>query len=38
MRAVKYGSTRDYVLALTVVLASGEVMHLGKTVCKTSTG
>ena len=38
MRAVKYGVTRDYVLALTVVLASGEVMHLGKTVCKTSTG
>ena len=38
MRAVKYGSTRDYVLALTVVLANGEVMHLGKTVCKTSTG
>ena len=38
MRAVKYGSTRDYVLALTVVLANGEVMHLGKTVCKTSSG
>ncbi len=38
MRAVKYGSTRDYVLALTVVLANGEIMKLGKTVCKTSTG
>lgn len=38
MRAVKYGVTRDYVLALTVVLATGEVMQLGKTVCKTSTG
>ena len=38
MRAVKYGSTRDYVLALTVVLANGEIMNIGKTVCKTSTG
>ncbi|MCI7324726.1 FAD-binding oxidoreductase, partial [bacterium] len=26
MRAVKYGVTRDYVLAMTVVLPSGEVM------------
>ena len=38
MRAVKYGVTRDYVLAMTVVLASGEVLKLGKTVCKTSSG
>ena len=38
MRAVKYGTTRDYVLAMTVVLPSGEVLHLGKTVCKTSSG
>lgn len=38
MRAVKYGSTRDYVLALTVVLPNGDVMNIGKTVCKTSTG
>ena len=38
MRAVKYGTTRDYVLALTVVLPSGEVMEIGKTVCKTSSG
>lgn len=38
MRAVKYGSTRDYVLALTVVLANGEIMNVGKTVCKSSTG
>ena len=38
MRAVKYGTTRDYVLAMTVVLPSGEIMHLGKTVCKTSSG
>lgn len=38
MRAVKYGVTRDYVLAMTVVLPSGEIMQLGKTVCKTSSG
>ena len=38
MRAVKYGVTRDYVLAMTVVLPDGRVMKLGKTVCKTSSG
>ena len=30
MRAVKYGTTRDYVLAMTVVLPSGEIMELGR--------
>ena len=38
MRAVKYGVTRDYVLAMTVVLPDGKIMKLGKTVCKTSSG
>jgi len=38
MRAVKYGVTRDYVMAMTVVLPSGEIMKLGKSVCKTSSG
>ena len=38
MRAVKYGVTRDYVLAMTVVLPSGEVVQLGRAVCKTSSG
>ncbi len=38
MRAVKYGVTRDYVLAMTVVLPSGEVVQLGRKVCKTSSG
>ncbi|NCB51891.1 MAG: FAD-binding oxidoreductase [Clostridia bacterium] len=38
MRAVKYGVTRDYVLAMTVVLPSGEIMKLSKTVFKTSSG
>lgn len=38
MRAVKYGATRDYVRAMTVVLPSGEVVHLGSNVSKTSSG
>ena len=38
MRAVKYGTTRDYVLAMTVVLPSGEVLRLGREVAKTSSG
>ena len=38
MRAVKYGVTRDYVLSMTVVLPTGEVMKLGRSVCKTSSG
>lgn len=38
MRAVKYGTTRDYVRAMTVVLPTGEIVHLGATVSKTSTG
>ncbi|MBR5046754.1 MAG: FAD-binding oxidoreductase, partial [Eubacterium sp.] len=35
MRAVKYGATRDYVRAMTVVLPTGEITHLGATVSKT---
>ncbi len=38
MRAVKYGSTRDYVRAMTVVLPTGEIAKFGATVSKTSTG
>ena len=38
MRAVKYGVTRDYVMAMTVVLPDGRIMKLGKSVCKTSSG
>lgn len=38
MRAVKYGATRDYVRAMTVVLPTGEVTRLGATVSKTSSG
>ena len=38
MRAVKYGTTRDYVNALTAVLPSGEVIKTGGKVVKNSTG
>ncbi len=38
MRAVKYGTTRDYVLAMTVVLPTGEVLEVGRAVTKTSSG
>jgi len=38
MRAVKYGCTRDYVKAMTVVIPSGEIIKLGSAVSKTSSG
>lgn len=38
MRAVKYGVTRDYVRALTVVLPSGEIQTFGAAVAKNSSG
>jgi glycolate oxidase len=38
MRAVKYGCTRDYVKAMTVVLPNGEIVKLGSSVSKTSSG
>ncbi len=38
MRAVKYGVTRDYVRALTVVLPNGEILQLGAAVAKNSSG
>lgn len=38
MRAVKYGTTRDYVRAMTVVLPNGEVTEFGAAVSKTSSG
>ena len=37
-KAVKYGVTKDYVLNLEVVLASGEVIWTGANVLKNSTG
>lgn len=38
LRAVKYGTTRDYVRELTVVLPSGEEMTLGSLNIKDSSG
>lgn len=38
MRAVKYGTTRDYVVAMEVVLPTGDITHFGATVSKTSSG
>ena len=38
MRAVKYGCTRDYVKAMTAVLPTGEIIKLGSSVSKTSSG
>ena len=35
---VKYGVTRDYVMGLEVVLASGEVMKTGRKTIKSTTG
>lgn len=37
-RSVKYGVTRDYVLALEVVLPSGEIMETGTQTVKGVTG
>ena len=37
-KAMKYGVTKDYVLNLEVVLASGEIIWTGANVLKNSTG
>ncbi|WP_084117123.1 FAD-binding oxidoreductase [Clostridium acidisoli] len=38
MRAVKYGVTRNYVMALELVLANGSIMNVGEKVIKDSSG
>ncbi|RDW21289.1 FAD-binding oxidoreductase [Oceanobacillus arenosus] len=38
MRAVKYGTTRDYVRAIEVVLPTGETVELGSLNIKSSSG
>lgn len=38
MRAVKYGTTRDWVIGLEVVLPTGEIEQFGRKVVKDSTG
>lgn len=37
-RTVHYGSTNDYVLRLTVVLANGEIIEMGSRSSKSSSG
>ena len=37
-RTIYYGSTKDYILCLSVVLASGEIITLGTRASKTSSG
>ncbi len=38
MRSVKYGTVKNYVLDLEIVLADGRVIHTGKRVLKSSAG
>ena len=38
MRAVKYGTTRDYVEAVTAVLPNGHILKIGRAVAKSSSG
>ena len=38
LKGAKYGTTRDYVLGLEVVLANGEVMRIGARTMKSSSG
>ncbi|MFC1825086.1 FAD-binding oxidoreductase [Thermodesulfobacteriota bacterium] len=37
-RTIRYGSTKDYVLRLAVVLANGEILEMGTRASKTSSG
>jgi glycolate oxidase len=37
-RAVKYGTTKDYVVGAEVVLPSGEIVHMGGKLVKNVTG
>jgi D-lactate dehydrogenase (cytochrome) len=37
-RTIYYGSTKDYVLRLSVALANGEILQLGTRASKTSSG
>ena len=37
-RTIYYGSTKDYVLKLSVVLANGEIIEMGTRASKTSSG
>ena len=38
LMALKYGTTKDYILALEIVLADGSIIKTGKSVLKSSSG
>jgi len=38
MRAIKYGTTRDYVLGMRVVMANGDIIDMGTNTLKSSSG
>ncbi len=38
VRTIKYGSTKDFVLNMIVVLASGEIIRTGRNAIKSSSG
>jgi glycolate oxidase len=38
IKGAKYGTTKDYVLALEVVMADGRILHTGSRCMKTSSG
>jgi glycolate oxidase len=38
LRGIKYGVTKDYVIALEVVLPTGEIIHTGSKALKSVTG
>ena len=38
IKGAKYGTTKDYVLALEIVLADGSILHTGSRCMKTSSG
>lgn len=38
IRTIKYGSTKDYILSMIVVLPSGEITKIGTNAIKTSSG
>lgn len=37
-KSFKYGTTKDYILSLTIVMASGEILQTGSNTIKNATG
>jgi glycolate oxidase len=38
LRGIKYGVTKDYIMALEVILPTGEIIHTGRKTLKSVTG